>query len=151
MKASQYIYIVPYDDDRTIIFCGITKKFLIADKQTLESIVLILRDPKRYNDSHSSLIKILTDCGLLIENNFSEIEYLLNHRASFVNSKEYKSTIIPTFDCNYNCWYCIQKHVKEKISKKKLDLIIQHIKTYILENDITSYILSWFGGEPLME
>jgi len=70
---------------------------------------------------------------------------------NFVNAKEYKTTIIPTFDCNYHCWYCIQKHSSTVISKQQLSRIVRHVKKYLKEHDINSYILSWFGGEPLMQ
>lgn len=151
MKTSKYIYIVPYSDDKTIIFSGITKKYLLLDKLSLDSIVLILRNPNDFKDSHPQILKVLYDYGFIIDKDTDEISRLQSDRSNYVNAKEYKTTILSTFNCNYHCWYCIQKHVKEDVSQEKMDVIIKHVKSYLLDNDIESYILSWFGGEPLME
>lgn len=151
MKASEYIYIVPYKDDRTIVFCGMTHNFLVLEKASFESVALILKNPYKYADSHPAIINLLRHKGFIIEDDYKEIDTLVARRNNFVHSKEYKTTIVSTYDCNYNCWYCIQKHVKEEIDYEKIDLIVKHVKTYLKENEIESYILSWFGGEPLME
>lgn len=149
MRSSNYIYIVSYDINKSILFSGTTKRFIILDNNTLESIVLILRNPYEFLDSHSTTIGLLKRNGFLIDDETDEISQLVRERKLFVESKEYKSTILPTFDCNYNCWYCIQKHVKDDTCREDMDLIIRHVKNYIVENDIESYVLSWFGGEPL--
>lgn len=151
MKASQYLFILTYDSYRTIIFSGATHDFLLLDKESFESVSLILKNPDKYKETHPRLIKILKNNGFIIENHINEGENMFLSREAFVNSKEYKTTIVPTFDCNYNCWYCIQKHIRETINPEKIELIIKHVKTYLIDNKIKSYILSWFGGEPLLE
>lgn len=151
MKTSNYIYIVPYNDEKSILFNGRTKKFLLLDNVSLESVVIILRNPSEFQNSHPSILDLLSTNGFIIDDAEDEISQLINERKAFVNSKEYKSTILSTFDCNYKCWYCIQKHVPSDVSKDKMDLIINHIKNYLAENEIDSYVLSWFGGEPLLE
>lgn len=133
------------------MFCGISKKFMILEQNILESIILILKNPDLYSHSHQKLIIKLEKDGFLIDKTYDEIESLRNRRNRFVYSKEYKTTLIPTFDCNYKCWYCIQNHKSEIIDPEKIQLIIKHIKLYLLENNINSYILSWFGGEPLLQ
>lgn len=151
MEASKYIYIIPYKQERSIVFCGMTNKFMVLDKEALESLALILKSPDEYVKSHPTIINSLRCSGFLIDDGFSEIGILRKKRELFVNAKEYKTTILSTYDCNYNCWYCIQKHIKENTDYAKLDLIIKHVKTYLIENGMKSYILSWFGGEPLMK
>lgn len=151
MKASKYLYIVPFDEGRTIIFYGINNMFMLLDQTTFESIALILQNPNSFIDTHSKTINLLKSYGFLIDDDTNELEILRSERESFVNSLQYKSTIVSTYNCNYNCWYCIQKHAKEEIDYSKIDLIIKHVKNYLTENGIKSYILSWFGGEPLME
>lgn len=151
MKASQYLYIIPYDNVRTIIFCGTTRRFMRLNQESFESVALILKSPDNYNDSHPNLLKTLKSNGFVIDDDVNETDMLSLARNKYVNSPIYKTTILTTYDCNYKCWYCIQNHVKEKVSAEKIALIIKHVKTYLIENSIKEYILSWFGGEPLME
>ena len=151
MKASKYIFVLPYDEFRTIVFSGLTHKFLVLIQDLLESVIMILRNPDEYKETHSGMIAVLKDGGYLIEDEENEVESLFNGRKEYVEAKQYKTTVLPTFDCNYNCWYCIQKHSKEKVDYSKIELIIKHVKTYLIENQIQSYVLSWFGGEPLIE
>lgn len=151
MQASKYIFVVPLNTEQTILFCGVTNLFLLLSKQYFESITLILQNPNAYENTHPKIINLLKNNGFIVDDGIQEINILKEDRSRFVNSLVYKSTIVSTFNCNYNCWYCIQKHVKEQIDYDKINLIIKHVKTYLIENGIRSYILSWFGGEPLME
>ena len=151
MKSSKYIFILPYDKDRTIVFNGFTKHFMLLKKEVLDSVIIILQSPDEYKDSHPIIIDLLKSKEFIIDDDFDELAQLQAERSIFVNSKEYKTTILSTFNCNYNCWYCVQKHVKKDVNTEQMDLIVKHVKTYLTENNIESYVLSWFGGEPLME
>ena len=59
--------------------------------------------------------------------------------------------ILPTYQCNLRCWYCIQKHQDMIMSENTIKCLEKHIEKYIDENDIKDFKLSWFGGEPLLE
>ncbi len=54
--------------------------------------------------------------------------------------------IAPTADCNFNCFYCFEKH-KPKIymNKETADNVVNFIKSFNKKTDIL-----WFGGEPLL-
>lgn len=151
MRANKYLYIVPLDTERTVLFNGVNKEFLVINNDTVNYFVQVLQSPDSYNDSHKSLINILKTMGLIVEDQDDEREYLIDVRNKFIQSKEYKTTILPTYECNYNCWYCIQKHEPIKLNLDKIRLTVKHIKKYLLENAIESYVLSWFGGEPLTQ
>lgn len=150
MKAIKYIYIVPFVNDKTIFFNGISKKFFIVENEKVPFYSSVLKNPLKYL-KFENIIGSLKKTGFLVDKDVDELELLRQKRKSYINSLEYKTTIIPTFDCNYNCWYCIQKHQRTLISKEKLELIKKHITSYLIENEIKSYVLSWFGGEPLMQ
>lgn len=151
MKASSYIYITPLDDQQHLIFSGITRDFIVIPNKLLDSYETILNAPDKYQHSHPSIVSKLQEIGLIIDDNFDEREFIRKARNSFITKNEYKTIILPTFECNYNCWYCKQNHRPVKIDPQKLSLIIKHVKTYLLENDIESYVLAWFGGEPLTQ
>lgn len=151
MRANKYLYIVPLNSDTSVIFNGVNKKFIKVDKDKINYFVQILQTPDSFTISHPLILKYFKSLGFIVNDDDNEQTVLKDIRNRFIQSKEYKTTIVPTYECNYNCWYCIQKHEPVKINKEKIRLIIKHIKNYIIENDIQSYVLSWFGGEPLTQ
>lgn len=151
MKQNKYTYIVKFDDLHHVIFNGVNKKFIIITNDKVHSYQTILDNPDAYFQSHPKVIQQLKNLGVLIENYEDSREALIENRNNFINSPEYKTTILPTFECNYSCWYCTQKHTPVKIDYSKFDLIIKHIQKYLLQNNIKTYVLSWFGGEPLTQ
>ena len=52
---------------------------------------------------------------------------------------------------NWYWWYCTQHHKSTVITQEVMDLMVLHITRYILDNDIKSHRIFWFGGEPLLE
>ena len=124
MKTNKYVYIVPLDEKFFVIFNGINKKFLIVHNDFLNSYALIINKPDNYMNTHSNLINKLMKLGFINDNDFNEHEFLKINREQYINALEYKTSIIPTFDCNYNCWYCIQKHETVNMIDLKHDLII---------------------------
>lgn len=152
MRANKYLYTVPLGDGvNTIIFNGINKKFLTLNKEVFGYVEELINNPNKYNISHKNILTKLRDLQFVVEDNFDEKRILQLERESFIDKNEYKTTILPTFECNYNCWYCVQKHVPLTLNFLNFDLIVNHIKKYLIENNIKYYVLSWFGGEPLTQ
>ncbi len=151
MKRNKYTIITEFDSNHYVIINGVTKQFIVISNEKKESFEQIIAHPDDYQSTHPRAIKLLSDIGAIVNDDFNPKEVLIKHRRTYIEGKEYKTTILPTYDCNYNCWYCIQKHVPAKINHEKIDLIIKHIKKYLIENDIKTYVISWFGGEPLMQ
>jgi uncharacterized protein len=125
MRANKYLYIVPLSMEESVIFNGINKKFIKLKKEKIDSFIKILQSPDSFIKSHKSIIEYFRTLGFLVDNNTDEQSVLKNIRNRFVHSKEYKTTIVPTFECNYNCWYCIQKHEPVEINDEKIRLIIK--------------------------
>ncbi len=151
MKINSYAYLVNFNDNQSVIFNGINKRFIVIDNKALPSYEAILSNPDTYIESHPIIINELKHIEVLVEDSFDGLEILRKERTNFINSSVYKTSIIPTFECNYNCWYCTQNHMPAIIDEKKMCLIVKHIKKYLIENNIKEYILSWFGGEPLTQ
>lgn len=151
MKSNRYIYFVPFEKNQIVLFNGLNKEFIIIDSNAKDSYLQLLKTPDSYKESHPSLITYLKSLKFILDDHEDEHEYLKAKRDDYIHYKEYKTTILPTFECNYNCWYCIQKHEPIKIDESKIELIIKHVKKYLVKHNIESYVLSWFGGEPLTQ
>lgn len=152
MRANKYLYIVSLDDNvHFVIFNGFNKENLILEEKALASMVKLINNPDAYASSHPKILQRLVALKLIVEDDFDERAILKAERESFIHASEYKTTILPTFECNYKCWYCLQEHEPVVLDYTRFDLMIKHIKKYMLENSIQEYVLSWFGGEPLTQ
>lgn len=151
MRPNKYSYIVKLDEESCVLFNGLNHNFLLIPRRAIPSYEAILSNPQAYSSSHHRIISDLVEIGLLVEDDCNEFELLRTQRCEYVESKTYKTSIIPTFDCNYSCWYCKQAHQPIDDSEVRTDLILKHIKKYLVEHNISEYVLSWFGGEPLMQ
>ena len=114
-------------------------------------MVKLINNPDAYASSHPKILQRLVALKFIVEDDFDERAILKAERESFIHASEYKTTILPTFECNYKCWYCLQEHEPVVLDYTRFDLMIKHIKKYMLENSIQEYVLSWFGGEPLTQ
>ena len=88
--------------------------------------------------------------GRFIKNkNLDEYNLLKFRYNKGVFSNVYNLIINPTLECNFNCWYCYEKHTKGKISDKVKNNVLKFVDK-LIENKISGIDLSWFGGEPLL-
>lgn len=64
----------------------------------------------------------------------------------------YDMTLLPTLDCNVNCWYCFEKqHEGSRLHKVISDSIVAHIKWILPKRpNIDKFIIALFGGEPML-
>jgi len=90
----------------------------------------------------------LIEEGFLIQKSSDE-ETILKLRMKLGTYLSSASLVIaPTLDCNFNCMYCFQDHLKtymdEKIQKKILTFVPEFI------HKKKKLHVCWFGGEPLL-
>lgn len=152
MKHSNYNIVVPLDLNRSIIFNSITKRFFTCSNYNIDNFCSVISSPNEYL-SDIRYVKILTTLknnGFIIEDEVDEIDILKTVYNKNIKDKEYSLTIMTTYACNFSCWYCVQNHKPISIGKDVEQKIINHIKSYIVNNDIEKLHISWFGGEPLL-
>ena len=103
-----------------------------------------------YNHLPIILKEKLTEGGFIIPDDFDELRFIRRKNDEAIESKNYFLIILPTLNCNYRCWYCIQEHVVSKMDNDTLEKIKSHIDYMIDQEHISSLHIDWFGGEPLM-
>lgn len=152
MKASIYNYI--FNDERySYWFQGLHRTFFILEQDLSKKIEEYI--------STSSKIEILKEFlphfyenlvnkGFLICKSINELDIVEKKRKESINSKDYFLIILPTLNCNFNCWYCIQDHIPSIMSASTIDKVKKHIKQKVEKDKITSLHVEWFGGEPFM-
>lgn len=148
MKESKYNYLISYENDY-VLFNGLTRKMIIIPSHYHDTFKELLNDLSVLNSS-DILREKLIDGGFIVEDEVNEIEILMRLHKQNIETPVYTLTILPTFHCNFACWYCFQSHREEYMSKNTVDNIKLHISKYLIENKIREFILVWFGGEPLL-
>ncbi|MDE6269345.1 MAG: radical SAM protein, partial [Muribaculaceae bacterium] len=149
MKSSRYNYIL-YSDSHSYWYNTLTHSFFRLSKGLGEKIEGLSGDIEQLREAAPTYFEKLVNFGFVVEDDFDELEALrLRHRES-VNKKDYFLIILPTLNCNYSCWYCIQDHISSVMSEETMESIKRHIEYMIDVEKIESLHLEWFGGEPFM-
>ena len=88
--------------------------------------------------------------GFVVEDDVQEMDIIREEFDRKRNSGQYTLMVLPTYDCNLRCWYCIQEHQNMTLSDETVARIKKHIEKYLLENEIKeiSPVLVW-GRTPL--
>ncbi len=151
MKSSNYNYIIPYKG-KFIFFNGITRRFFDVSAENLHRFERVLNNPDDAyeGDVIAPFLRTMKDNGFLIENDEDEqklIKKLLHLKST---PDQYMLMILPTYQCNLRCWYCIQEHQTVNLSDEMIQRIKKHIVKYLSVNKVRNFRLSWFGGEPLL-
>lgn len=146
MKPSQYNIIV--DDNGTHIVFNSKNCALVK----VNDIFLdLLRFPDEVlNDEYAKLRQQMYDNGFLIDDDVDEVQILeYEHNLAKFNKSKLTLTILPTFDCNFKCFYCFENKTNECLRKES----IKAIEKFTLEHiaGVKELYVCWFGGEPLLK
>ena len=63
------------------------------------------------HDIPESFRNKLFDNGFVIDDDCNEIDIIRNRNEKAIHSKDYMLVVLPTLNCNFKCWYCIQNHI----------------------------------------
>ncbi|RNC63427.1 radical SAM/SPASM domain-containing protein [Proteiniphilum sp. X52] len=152
MKKSKYNYIF-YDDNYSYWFQGLKKTFFRIERNLGKKLEEVICDPYKISEMKILLPKLyenLKTKGFLIDNSMDEFELIKKKRQESIQSKDYFLIILPTLNCNFKCWYCIQDHIPSVMSESTIQKIKNHIDYKIKHDKILSLHIEWFGGEPFM-
>lgn len=146
MKLSRYLYFVEWNH----FYFGVN---------LMTGCKVFLRE-KEYRHLHEmataaipvDLLENLKEGHFLIADDVDEFEVLkLRHNISvYVDDYKYRMTIMPTLDCNLNCWYCYEKHIDSRMNEETMDRIVRYTEHLFQSHKVRDFLLDWFGGEPLL-
>jgi uncharacterized protein len=145
MKESKYNFFVPHNE-RTICFNAISGKIFSVSKNEYKSITDFLENPHegyKYAD-------FFKRHNFVVNDEANEFDSLLFKNREAILNDTFHLIINPTLQCNFDCWYCYEKHTIGHMSSQTIDNVKLLLKKQVEENKISGLILSWFGGEPLL-
>lgn len=88
--------------------------------------------------------------GFIVEDDEDETQTLKNKYNYLRRPELYHMMILPTYQCNLRCWYCIQGHSDSWMSKETIAKVKRLVRQKLVDQNISAFRLSWFGGEPLL-
>ncbi len=149
LKLSSYNTILNLSDNINALYCATSDKYVVFKKQLINDLKLGIEELKIKN---RDLFDELLNAGAIIDRTNEFLE--LKNKSYEIDSNQSSTQLFinPTLDCNFNCWYCYENHIKKsKISPEILERIKKLVKNLILKNDkLIHFYLSFFGGEPLL-
>lgn len=149
MKPSKYNYIVD-DGDGAVFYNGITDGSFRINNKNRNAYETIINNPDDNSENFKSFIDKMVLEGFVIDDNVSEEDLVMQKYAALKRHTDYNMMILPTYECNVRCWYCIQKHANMWLSDEDVDRIKRRIGKVLETEEIENFQISWFGGEPLL-
>lgn len=148
MKISRYNVCVDVKElDQLLVYNTLKKNVVL-----LKNNIYDLLQQNRLNDIDANVISELKELGFILENEIDEIKQVMDYFEKVKNNKKILSAkILTTYDCNFDCKYCYEKHILSN------DYMSDEVATQICnfyEKEIThqTEIISctFYGGEPLL-
>lgn len=149
MKSSQYNFLLE-KGEKVYCFNASSYKFFVLDKGYKSALDELFALPNFALDRFPHLKSLMLDGRFVVEENEDEVEYVRRKNHEAENQSSYKLIVLPTFACNFNCWYCVQNHKGDFMTEEVVRRVCEHVTYVIKEKHITSLNIEWFGGEPLL-
>lgn len=149
MKESFYNYYIDLDT-KGLVFNGLTKRYFLTSKKNFQQFKSILCNPDAYYEEYKPFMMRMQNEGFITTDDTDEETIFREQYKREMLPNSLHIMILPTYQCNLRCWYCIQEHQDMVMSESTITRIEKHIEKYIGKNNIKDFRLSWFGGEPLL-
>lgn len=150
MKFSKYNTLLRLTPQSSVIYNSKEDKCVVFKKKD-ETLLTLL--PDELKNKNTQLFNQLKEINAIIDENKDELkEVILLSKEIDNDDTHFKLIINPTMGCNFSCWYCYESHIPgSKLSSKTIDKTYKLIDNILISNpNLRSFIISFFGGEPLM-
>ncbi len=149
MKKSTYNFIL-YHDGYGYWYNALSGKFFRLTQALSKKVEPLLDNIEILQEEAKPMYEKLCDSKFIIDDDVDEINVIRKCHQEAVHSKDYFLIILPTLNCNFKCWYCIQEHIPSVMNPETFETLKRHIDYMIEEEKISSLHIDWFGGEPFM-
>jgi len=154
-KTSNYNYIVECES-KVILYNSLSNTPFVFLNDEFTKIQELLIDLSTFEELYKGIFDSFVKGGFIVDSDFSELEYIkIQNKRKIYSDSGYHITINPTLDCNVQCWYCIVKEEKAEykntiMSSNTVEKVKKLLYNKIINENVKSLHLAWFGGEPTM-
>lgn len=149
-KLSRWNSYIPLGGSSGLIYNALSDSFICTKRGSEDFQRAVCGDIAHFSENFADKMK---DGGALVPEEKDEVAELSSLIATIDNDDSFLHLIInPTLDCNFNCWYCYEKHERgSAMSREIMDAVIALVRKRINDNsNLKTVFLSFFGGEPLL-
>lgn len=141
-KISKYVYTATsFDGQYNLLFNSKNDYFIRYDNQDFKDIIALTENEE--------ICEFLSEKGFYYSDD--EFQIIQKTPASALKSEDTLMLILKiTKDCNFRCTYCYEDFSSTKMSDDIQNNVINLIKKQLKIGKIKHVIVSWFGGEPLL-
>lgn len=105
MILSKFNNLIEVTQSTVALYNALTDKTLFLRKAELEKL-------------SSDLENKMIAHGFIVQDDYDETAQFIEYAKGIENTKEPFHLIInPTINCNFNCWYCYEKHIPSKMDE----------------------------------
>ena len=143
-KTSRYNHWGSVGDNSYLVYNLLTSSVALLSEVEFREIISL-------QFSNEDIFNMALKEGFIVPSEEDEVEkVLLLQRMNNYSSRFAGFQILPTTNCNANCWYCYEHDfLKKRMTADIADRIPEFISSYFsMVDDIH---ITWFGGEPLLE
>ena len=153
MKLSQFTLFIEDHPQvgHHLLYNTLSRSLIEINDQCLHALYSI-RDGKQLSFPESTLQKLKSQ-GFIVEEEPDENElYLRKFHSQRASHAELHATILTTYQCPMACVYCYQRHIEDntRMSESVMEKVIDLLKKQIQEQNPERCLITYYGGEPLM-
>ena len=158
MQPSMFNVRVPLEDRGEVFLMNtFTDAQLIVSTDVAELLDRLDRGTNGWTDDEREAIATLSENGFIVDSREADRRNLRDFFHTVRESREQlRMTVLTTLQCNFACDYCIQgdhgdynKHAA-KMSLETAARVADWAERRLDELGAESYVLTFFGGEPLL-
>ncbi|CAN5724154.1 geopeptide radical SAM maturase [soil metagenome] len=157
MQPSMFNVRVPLEGDEVFLMNTFTDAQLIVSGEVASLLDRVDRPGEGWTDEEREALGTLAENGFLVEDRTADHRNLREFFHTVRESRDQlRMTVLTTLQCNFACGYCIQgdhgdynKHAT-KMSLETAARVADWAERRLDELGCESYVLTFFGGEPLL-
>ncbi len=151
MQPNPYLVSIA-ENELSWIYNTLTEGYFSVQSRHLSQYMDILKNPLAAHPSFDPFLSKMLLGGFVLDADTDVKTLVSNKFSAQLRPWEYRAMILPTYQCNLRCWYCIQRHENTNMTPTMLTWVSHHIERRLRDiPDIQHFRLSWFGGEPLLQ
>ncbi|WP_346885195.1 radical SAM/SPASM domain-containing protein [Clostridium sp. UBA4395] len=153
-KSKFNIYVNMENTNEKLVFNSFTGSLALMEEDTLniidniDTLESIEHLPIELKENIDSAMKN----GFILQEDLDEIKLLeyLREKSRF-NKETLSLTIAVTMNCNMNCSYCFEEKDSRRMEGRVKEQLVEFVKKTLVKNKTKMFVVTWFGGEPLLE
>lgn len=148
MKKSRWTSYINLDDKSGLVYNALSESFVALPSDTMKAL-----KSGSIESLPTHIQENLKKAGVIIDDDIDEVDALRKLIDKIDNDNSlFFLHVNPTLDCNFNCWYCYENHVKGSAIDETTLKSIENMARRVIEtsDNLKVFQLAFFGGEPLL-